>query len=413
MRQQFSGMDYLRIDIANQFGLDKKLWEERTSWTKDNESRLEAITTKADSPVLFAKAVNAYRMAKDGIATGHYMGLDAICSGISLLSALTGCVEGASHTGLVDTGKREDAYTSAVEVMNMYLPEELHLTLDGSGDLCRGDVKEALMHMAYGSTASPKRTFGKGTPQLKAFYKAADVIAPGAMYALELIQSCWDNDATSYTWTLPDGHVAHTPVMVKMKCKIEVDELLTAAGGHATFTHIAKVNQAEENGRALCANITHSVDGFIVAEMAERCNYSIERLNSVLAILDYESVRRIHDNTETPVDHGKMLATVTVMSLTAGSVKKLSDKELLNAFTRINYMREHAPFEVIPVHDQFGSSPNNMNHVRHHYANIVADLADSNILQDILKEITGDEIVVQKLSNNLGDIIREADYLLS
>ena len=54
-----------------------------------------------------------------------------------------------------------------------------------------------------------------------------------------------------------------------------------------------------------------------------------------------------------------------------------------------------------------------MNHVRHHYANIVADLADSNILQDILREITGDEVVVQKLSNNLGDIIREADYMLS
>ena len=30
--QEFSGKDYLRIDIANSFGLDKEDWDVRLAW---------------------------------------------------------------------------------------------------------------------------------------------------------------------------------------------------------------------------------------------------------------------------------------------------------------------------------------------------------------------------------------------
>ncbi len=43
----------------------------------------------------------------------------------------------------------------------------------------------------------------------------------------------------------------------------------------------------------------------------------------------------------------------------------------------------------------------------------MADIADMNLLESILIEITGKEDTLRKYSNNLGDLIREAEYHLS
>ena len=39
--QKFNGVDYLKIDIANHYGLDKKLWDERLAWVNEHEDNLE------------------------------------------------------------------------------------------------------------------------------------------------------------------------------------------------------------------------------------------------------------------------------------------------------------------------------------------------------------------------------------
>lgn len=79
--QHFSGRDYIKIDIANQWGLDKKPWNERIEWVNDNDKVLESLDTKADKPLLYMKAVRAHRKAQQGIPTGFIMGLDATNSG--------------------------------------------------------------------------------------------------------------------------------------------------------------------------------------------------------------------------------------------------------------------------------------------------------------------------------------------
>jgi hypothetical protein len=71
-------------------------------------------------------------------------------------------------------------------------------------------------------------------------------------------------------------------------------------------------------------------------------------------------------------------------------------------------------FDIVTIHDCFGARPKRMNMLRKHYINIFAELAASNILSDILSEITGEEIIVQKLSNDLAqEIARKAEYALS
>lgn len=63
--------------------------------------------------------------------------------------------------------------------------------------------------------------------------------------------------------------------------------------------------------------------------------------------------------------------------------------------------------------DEFKCHANNMNWLRKHYVNIMADIADSEVLSDILNQLYGTVGgKAKKLSNNLGDLIRKSNYAL-
>src|SRR4030095_6050436 len=160
----FTGWEYLLIDMANHFGLDKLLFEERIQWANDNLHQLEALADQAEVKPLYIKAVMAVRKAQAGIPTGHMVGLDACCSGIQVMSALTGCVEGSRSTGMIDPNVRADAYGRCTTEMASILGN--NFTID------RKDAKSALMTSFYGSKARPKEIFGEKTPELNAFYEA-------------------------------------------------------------------------------------------------------------------------------------------------------------------------------------------------------------------------------------------------
>ena len=79
--KEFNPMQYLAIDIANQFGLDKVTYEERIQWVKDNINYLEEYQHEAEEPLLYYKAVKALRTAQAGKPIGHTVALDSASSG--------------------------------------------------------------------------------------------------------------------------------------------------------------------------------------------------------------------------------------------------------------------------------------------------------------------------------------------
>src|SRR5579875_2162933 len=135
MMETFTGWEYLLIDLANAFGLDKKLFSERIQWANANLDKLESLVDQADSKPLFYKAMLAIRKVQAKKPTGHLVGFDACCSGIQVMSALTGCVAGATATGLVDPTKRADAYGM--------LRDTMADILGGAVKVDRGDAKQA------------------------------------------------------------------------------------------------------------------------------------------------------------------------------------------------------------------------------------------------------------------------------
>jgi DNA-directed RNA polymerase len=245
--QTFNPKQYLAISIANHYGLDKISWDERIQWVKDNYSNLEDLSDE----VLYLKAVKALRDTDKGIPTGYLMDLDATSSGYQIMSLLADDEVGMMETNVLDAGTRKDLYTGIAEEMSK---------LTGS-TITRSDIKKPVMTVGYGSRAQPESMFGKGTPALKAFYKALDNKLPGAMQVMEVIAYCWSKKKTEHVWTLPDGHKVVLPSIITKDYKIESDEM------KQIFTYRTEVNQAHENGTNLIANVVHSIDGYIAREM--------------------------------------------------------------------------------------------------------------------------------------------------
>lgn len=336
--QMFTGFEYMLIAAANAYGLDRTTWDNRLDWAEDHKSQIikesSALIEKAKEPILLFKTMRAINKVRKGRSTGFICSMDATASGIQILGTLAGCESSAKATNLIDTGDRQCAYEIAVTEMNKRLNLEVPLVRD--------DLKKPVMTYFYGSSEQPKMIFGEDTPELKAFYDMLKERFTGAYESMEDIKSCHNPEKMLNNWTLPDGHTAYVPVTSKVTKRIEVDEF-----DHKTFSHTAEVAEKPEFDVSLPANITHSIDGYVVREVIRR-------------------------------------------SKVAG-------------------------FDVATIHDAFFASPNHLNEVRKFYRDIMVEIAESSLLQDILRQVTDNsDLTHTKLSNNLGSKIAEGcEYALS
>lgn len=330
----FSAFEWLLIDIANRFGLDQSKWQQRLDWAlnhlKDNSW---PANEEAKEPFMYAKARMELGKARMGLPSGHVVGLDANSSGLQILACLTGCHTTAKHVGLIDTGKLEKVYKLVAETMNT----QFGTNYSGA------DCKSPVMTHFYGSKEEPKNTFGEDTEELKAFYAALEEIAPGPCEAMRDMLASWQPYEPYHCWTLPDGFEVVKPVSEMVDSKIEVDEL-----GHATFTHRMEVFQGTEQGLSIAADVTHSVDAYVVREMVRRA-------------------------------------------------------------------REDGGFTVLTIHDEFKCLPAYVNLMRMYYREILAEIAESDLLSDIISQIRGTPVKFKKFGDGraLADLIRHSEYAIS
>lgn len=398
--QEFKGIDYLRIDIANSFGMDKKNWEPRLQWFADNEPVLEKLIHDADEPAQFMAGVLAYRKAMQREATGYMVGLDATASGIQILSALSGCIKSAATCNLVNTGNREDSYTIGNDRMNVILQKV--------GIIPRDDSKYAIMTSLYGSKAVPKEIFGEDTPELAAFYEMLKLEFPGVSVLNDDLINLWQSNALAHCWALPDGF----DVRIKVMGQTEHNVAFNGKGN----TIKLRQNIPQETGISLGANIVHSIDGFIVREMARRCNYDTENLLRI-SELDYESAgsKEGCDRFERLLvlwNSSAFFSTEILDYIDQSNLGRLTPNQFEEMCDVVGMMLEHNSFDLITIHDCFKFHANYGNAVRKHYREIMAQLAESTMLPHIATFILGRRPNVMKLSTNLGELIRESEYAI-
>ena len=283
--QYFSPLEYIKLDIANQFGLDKKQFEDRLDWVNTNEHQLESFENQASDKYRYIAAVMAYREVQAGKPTGHRVGFDACSSGPQIMSALLRDLTGAENTSLIGS-KRNDLYQVVTETIKEYLP------IDYPIEYTRKDIKGVLMPFYYGSIMKPIELFGDNTIEHAAFMKVQAMVCPGAAYLLPILKNSWNAYANEHSWVLPDGFVARVKVTQIKETIIEVDEL-----DHLKFTHQYLINEGTEEGVANIANPIQSIDAFIVREMTRRCNYDRIQFQRVLALLKKRASKK-HSNAD-------------------------------------------------------------------------------------------------------------------
>jgi len=259
------------------------------------------------------------------------------------------------------------------------------------------------------------------TPELTAFYQAIFKVAPGACELLESLLNSWNAYALLHEWKLPDGFDAKVKVMVTKESRIEVDEL-----AHSSFTYKYQENEGSYAGVSNVANMVHSVDAYILRSMHRRCNYNLDMIKEVARLLEIELIMQSM-RTNTVIGHlsgdvryyveqynRSTVADITILPyLTAGNIVLLSKQHLKALSVIVHGMLQYQPFELITIHDSFAAHSNNINWVRWQYKEILAELADSNVLNDLLSQIYKQSGTFQKLSTNLSSYIRNSNYALT
>ena len=409
--QTFTGKQYLAIDLANSYGLDGEIWNDRLNWYQAHADVIEQgtrdqileLARDAEEPAQFLAGVLAMRATLNGQPTGYLCGLDATASGLQLLSVLSGCVKSAQLCNLVYTGKREDAYTTTYEHVN-------HL-LGAQDSYLRKAVKQALMTHLYGSKAVPQAVFGEDTKELGAFYQTIDTLLPGADQLNRELLALWQDTAMSHDWTLPDGFD------VKVKVMGKVEHEFTFLG--ASHTVIEQVNQPQATGLSLGANIVHSLDAMVVREMGRRCNYDPVQVQAALdAMYSYSGTSTLREKDlallrvlELHKQTGFM--SLVVLEYLDGQNSGHLTRDQVSILDRLITTLPKKPFEILAIHDCFKFHANYGNDVRRQYREILAELAESDVLSSIATQITGRPVPVTKLDPNLGNLIRQSEYALS
>lgn len=396
--QLFTGMQYLAMDIASNFGLDKLDWDQRLAWTAEHEDHLEDLLHQAETPALYFASVQAYRAAQQGKPTGYPISLDAASSGLQLLAALIGCEASAKLCGVVSTGHREDAYTTLYHAMC----EEIGDT----AKIERKDTKQAVMTSLYGSTAVPKQVFGEGE-LLSVFLKTMEERAPGAWELNQALMSLWQSGALSHDWVLPDNFHVHVPVITAVE--------KTFHFRNAPHQITVKENLGTKEGRSLGPNIVHSIDGMIVREIHARCDYNPDMLTKLI-----ETMMSTMGGTREDREQDKLVTKLWGHYLASGflsaRILPLLDRHNLGFVDKDVIMKmiktlPDLPFKVMSIHDCFRVLPNYGNDIRRQYNQVLSEIAASDLLSFIASQIVGYKLPANKMGD-LSAKILEADYTL-
>ena len=171
----------------------------------------------------------------------------------------------------------------------------------------------------------------------------------------------------------------------------------------------------------------HSIDAFILRELVRRCNHhglNIKGINDWLTAallergnqlpgVDYDLLDGEHRYFIEQYERSGQPTAAILPWLNASNVHDLPIG-LLHDLKRItNDMLKYKAFPVVTIHDSFASHANNCNWVRHWYKEILAELADSDILSDIMSQLHQSPGKYEKLSPDLSKYIRQSQYALS
>ena len=318
-----AGANWLAIHTANTWGEDKKPFEERIAWTKENTENILRVVqdplgmlqwwTKADSPFCFL--ASCYEWAgyiKDGFNHLSHIPIaqDGTCSGLQHYSAILRDEVGGKAVNLIPSDRPQDIYgvvaTRTLNKLHTFTPLDENYPLAQqwleSGLITRKLTKRSVMTLPYGSTPYSSRIFirehveeeranGRVLPWDKEETISAcnwlsaivweqiqsTVIAAGqAMKWLSEVARIVTDSETPLQWTTPTG----LPVMQSYK-DLSIRSVTTTINGRICITpkqgQVAKRDDirnrvaietdtvdTKKQAQGLAPNFIHSMDASLL-----------------------------------------------------------------------------------------------------------------------------------------------------
>ena len=161
------------------------------------------------------------------------------------------------------------------------------------------------------------------------------------------------------------------------------------------------------------------VDAYVLRSLIRRCNYNPKQVRRAIALIQQElSVehREVDYNfcEEAQIPVYQYLKTGIADIVCIRHIDKiithLPTDMLEKLLTTLTEVMKYEPFAVITVHDSFSCLPNHCNRLRYWYKEILAEIAESTLLDCLLSQIMDDDVTFKKMNPNLAPKIRESNY---
>ena len=227
--ETFSVLDYAKIELANQWGMDKLLWNERIEWASNPDINWK----KAESPIQYYNALENYYKVLNGEKSNATVSLDACASALQHISLIAECFKTAEICNVIGS-KRNDAYSIIHQATGLpNIPRKL--------------CKDAIMQSSYGGKRTANDIYGS---DIEKFYSAMNQEAPAALQYVDLTQSLWNAKALEHSWVMPDNFHVEIPV------ETSVQRTIRFKGKSRIINQI--LNIPTKYGKSISANIIHS-----------------------------------------------------------------------------------------------------------------------------------------------------------
>lgn len=323
-----NGLKWLKIHLANCFGLNKSSYDERIEWVNSNtrlvyeyaNDPLKCLDwTKADKPFQFLAACIEYKNYlndPEGFKSTLPVYIDGTCNGLQLYSAMLKDEKAGKNVNLIDSERPCDIYDTVAK----RLIELLHANEDKKSaqdwlslGINRKLTKRSVMTLVYGATKFSCRDyvkdylldnydinflhkhFGETEPNpLKTVQKAsfwlADIMwgaikdcVPSAVLAMDYLRKAANLCAKKQQpieWVTPLGMLVNQSYFSTKECRINTE----SAGSIKVYKYKGETKNYDiiKQVNGICPNFIHSLDSNCLMLWLLRCEeYGITRYTAV------------------------------------------------------------------------------------------------------------------------------------
>ena len=310
---------WLAFQVATTFGLDKSTMEERQQWVSENHDLISRIAndplgnlsdwSDTSEPWCFLASCVEYNdcvIDKSRDWSNLPIGVDATCSGLQHLAALTKDLSAASLVNVIVTDKPADAYLAVAEKAKEFLPEKYHPLMN------RKVTKRTVMTTPYGVTASSARgyireelprEFPDGSPvelslvTKAVFSEAIPSVIPGPIRVMKFIRNAVvetvkRTGSSSVCWVTPSGF----PVKQDLRKCESIRTETKLLGSRVTYSLNLDTEEPDltHHRGASAPNLVHSLDASLLHLTFSEVDYPFTLIHDCILArsCDMEKVSR-------------------------------------------------------------------------------------------------------------------------